>query len=76
MFIVLLMFGIGFLILGLTYNPNLHKEEGIGSTGIALWDLFAIFLDKLPYRINKTILIAFGFICLTLSAYYFFNDKY
>ena len=76
MFIVLLIFGMGFLVLGLRYNQNLHTEEGIGSTGIALWDLFAIFLDKLPYRITKTILFVFGIICLTLSAYYFFNDKY
>jgi len=74
MSIVLLIFGIGFLILGFRYNQRLYKEEGIGGTGIALWDLVAILLDKLPYRITKTIIFIFGIFCFTSSLYYFFND--
>ncbi|MFF2177678.1 hypothetical protein ACFVT8_14580 [Lysinibacillus sp. NPDC058147] len=67
MSIIVLIIGIGFLMFGIRHNPKVHEVEGFGGSDSILWDLLALWLDKLPYWVTKIIYILIGLGCLFVS---------
>jgi len=62
--ILLLIFGMGFIIFGIRHNKNIHKEEGFGSGDSIVLGFIANWTDKLPYWFTKVIYLLIGVGCL------------
>ena len=76
---LLLIFGIGFLALGIRHNKKIHSEEGTGNaiTGSIILDYVMDYLygllDKLPYWVAKSLYFIVALLCFVWS-YILFNN--
>lgn len=51
--ILLAIFGLAFIAFGMRHNASVHKDEGLGSSGSFIWDLFTLVFDRMPYWYTK-----------------------
>ncbi|MBB6448029.1 hypothetical protein [Bacillus benzoevorans] len=72
--ILLLIFGVGFITLGVRHDKNIHKEEGFGLSGSIILDFITSWTGKLPYWFSKTIYLLIGVGCLIGSYLTYFQD--
>ena len=69
--ILLILFGIGFLTIGIRHNKKIHSAEGSGDTfsGSILIDMLlgklAELVEKLPYWFAKSLFLTISMICFS-----------
>lgn len=67
--ILLLIFGLGFLAIGIRHNKKIHSEEGFGesSSGSIIFDsilgILTGLVDKLPYWLAKSLYLTIAILC-------------
>jgi len=71
--ILLLIFGIGFIALGIRHNEKIHSEEGFGSSISVFLEFLTSWIDKMPYWFTKTIYLLIGLGCLIGSYLTYFS---